>query len=96
MRGSTFPFAPMKTYGLIFVDLREKRIFFLSLSFLALTRSPLPFVFFPLFHFLTFYPLFYFILNFDTWITLRYVSISHLGPFLPRSNLFIFNSVSFK
>ena len=50
MRGSTLPFAPMKTYGPVFVNLKEKRnplIFFVPLSH---TCSLLFFsLFFPLF-----------------------------------------------
>ena len=38
MRGPTLPFAMTKTYGPIYVDLREKVIFFFFLSFFS--RSP--------------------------------------------------------
>ena len=60
MRGSTLPFAPMKTHGPIFVDLRDK---FLSLLFSSLSLSvsfsltPLS-VFF--LSFLAFYPFIFF------------------------------------
>ena len=76
MHGPTLPFAPMKTYDLIFVNLREK-LEVLSLEILFLSplmptlRLDFPFSFFFLFF------------NLDTWLTLRHVSISYLGSFLP-------------
>ena len=73
MHGPTLPFAPMKTYGLIFINLREKievlslEIFFLS-PLTPTLRLDYPFSLF---------------FNLDTWLTLRHVSISYLGSFLP-------------
>ena len=60
MRRSTLLFAPMKTYGSISVDLREKRkeeIFFFSLSILALPSVP-PLLF--TFDFYSFYYYYYY------------------------------------
>ena len=52
MRGSTLPFAPMKTYGLVSVNLREKwNLFFFSLSPIRFSLSLFAFssfLFFPL------------------------------------------------
>ena len=101
LRGPTLPLAPSKTDGLIFVDLREK---FLSLLFSSLSlslslslfthsvcsprlSSP-SFISFPSFFL-------FFFLNLDTWLTLRHVSITHSGSFLPRNNLFLFSSIYF-
>ena len=89
MRGPTLPFAPMKTYGPIFVNLREK-LELLSIEILFLSPlTPTLRLDFPFYFFLFFF-------NLDTWLTLRLVSISYLGLFLPRKNLFLFSSIYFK
>ena len=89
MHGPTLHFAMTKTYGPISVDLREKqKIFFFfpfSLS-LHLHAHSTRFLF--LLTSLFLFILFFF--NLDTWLTLCHVSISHLGLFLSRNNLFIF------
>ena len=90
MRGPTLPFAPMKTYDPIFVNLREK-LELLSLEILFLSHlTPTPRLDFPFsFFFKNFF-------NLDTWLTFRHLSISYLGPFLPSNNLFLFSSIYFK
>ena len=57
MRGPTLPFAPTKTYGLIFVDLREKRRekIYIFLCLHALSIPPLVFSFFFFFYFYVFF-----------------------------------------
>ena len=82
MRGSTFPFALMKTYGSISVDLRDKLIFSLSLSFSSRSHTLttvvcfLSFVF--LFDFLSFF--------FLTWIHGSYCTMC---PSLIRVRFFL-------
>ena len=101
MRGPTLSFAPTKTYGPISVNLREKlKLISLKLFFSLLSRI-LPFAAkmwpsffdFPFFLIPFIFFLFLFFLNLDTWLTLRHVSITHSGLFLPKT--IYFSSVQF-
>ena len=90
-----FAFAPIKTYGPISVNHRntrrkEKK---LSLSPVAFLRFHSIFLLLP---FLTLHFIFIFFILF-VFIYLFFlhgvISISHLGPFLPQNNLFLFSSI---
>ena len=90
MRGPILPFAPMKTYSKISVDLREKQIFSLSLSSLALTHC-LSFLFFRIslflflfFFLISFYFLFFFIIFF--FLVLSFPLFSLLDTWLNVSH----------
>ena len=97
MRGPTLPFALMKTYGPISIDLKEKRIEknSLSLSILTLTL-PSHFVSFLLTsHFSFFILLFYFIFFlFLSCVHLSFWSVSALKKFIYFSVQFILNEFS--
>ena len=95
----TLPFAPIKTYSPISVNLKEKLEllslkFFFSLLSRTLSISSFLFLLTFLFFFLSFFLSF-----FDIWLILCHVSISHLVRFFPEkiyffSVQFILNKLS--
>ena len=84
MRGSTLPFALMKIYDPISIDLREKQIFFPFLSFSS--RSPS--VFLPFLTFILF--IFYFL----SYVHISFRFISSPKQFIYFSVQFILNELS--